>query len=132
MNKTKFSLLIKKLQEYHIEITSINEKDQVVYSSQFVIFIEGDGSLDVSFHVSVRPDEAGILCLILKEINSLASSNKIKVGENYLPIGNGICLFGEEAEEYFKETMKKRIINNYIVERNQMESLLDDSKCFNV
>lgn len=127
---SKFTSLVKKLKEYEIETSSIDEEKRIVYSPLFVIFVEDDGSLDVSFHVSMPPDEAGILCLILKEVRSVSSSNKVKVGENYLPSKDGTCTFGDEADTNFKKLLQRRIIQNYVTEQKQMEYLLNDNICF--
>ena len=128
---SKFTSLVKKLREYEIGITSVDEEKRIVSAPLFTIFVEDDGSLDISFHVLMPPDEAGIICLILIEVKTISSSNKVKVGENYLPEKNGTCSYGNEAYINLKKQMEKKIIYNYVIEQKQLEYLMNNSICFN-
>ena len=127
---SKLTLVLKKLKEYDVPVQLIDEESKIIHSSNFVVVVEEDGSLDVAFHVSTPPDEAAITCLILKEVPGFSTGNKIKVGESYLQNKDGTCIFGEEAENKFERMRQNVIITSYIKEQKQMEYIMNDKNCF--
>lgn len=126
----KLTSLVNKLNSYGIEISTIDIRNEVVYTKYFIVKVEDDGSLSVSFHVSTHPDESALVCLILKEVRSIGCSNKVRVGESYLALPDGTCKFGKEAFKKFEDLKKNLVIMKYEREKSHEKFLMDDKNCF--
>lgn len=127
---TKFTSLINRLNSYGIEISTIDEQNEIVYTRHFVVTVEKDGSLAVSFHVSTHPDESAIVCLILKEVKIVGASSKVRVGESYFSLPDGTCAFGKEAFKKFDDLKKSLVIMRYEKDKSHEKFLMDDKNCY--
>ena len=114
-----------------IAITTVDNDNEIVYTHYFVVKVEDDGSLAVSFHVSTHPDESAIVCLILKEVRSIGSSSKIRVGESYFTLPDGTCEFGKDAFKKFDDLRKNLVITKYERDKKHDKFLMDDKNCYN-
>ncbi len=101
-----------------------------VYAHYFVVKVEDDGALAVSFHVSTHPDESALICLILKEVRSVGYSNKVRVGESYFTLPDGTCEFGKEAFKKFEDLKKSLVIMKYERDKSHEKFLMDDKNCY--
>lgn len=127
---SKYTSLLKKLKQYDIDIKMKDEENEIIYCKGCIVSLsKEDGSIILSFNVNTHPDEACVLCLIVKEVRSFGTKNNIFIGENYFIYGN-VIYYGEEAHKMAEIYKREQVIKIY--ERKKEEDLLfdDDNNAF--
>lgn len=127
---SKYTSVLKKLKQYNIKIKMEDEENEIVYCKGCIISIsKEDGSILLSFNVSTLPDEASVLCMIMKEVRSFGTKSNVFIGENYFVYRN-IIYYGEEAHKMCENYRREQIIKMY--ERKKEEDIIfeDDNNAF--
>lgn len=70
--------ILQKLKSYDIVIKSVDEQKKVIFADGFVVILDDNESILVSFEIGMLPEEVAIAILILKEIRSTLESTSSK------------------------------------------------------
>ena len=114
-------VVIKTLKSNNVKIKQVEDDDNVTYvvcDGAIIILEHEKRELHLSFHISMKPDIASLISLLLTKINYLMIINKPFIyGEN------GEVIEGAKAEARYIETISAQVIGNYINEQNQLQVL---------
>lgn len=122
--------ILQKLKSYDIVIKSVDEQKKVIFADGFVVILDDNESILVSFEIGMLPEEVAIAILILKEIRKYAGKYKLKIAQSFYLGNDGSCVYGEDAVKMRDNDKKKKIIGLYLKDKFHENILLEDKYCF--
>lgn len=111
------NIILEKAQELEFEVLDTQKKmgGYVISFRHAMILIQPDCHVEISFHVSTRPDLAAITTLMINEIdyvNTIAISDIFMFSEQ-----KQLFLVGDIAVDKWEENKATNIISKYIREK---------------
>lgn len=114
--------IIQMLEKYDLKVLDkykIEDKYYLILEFILIVYSEEENNIDLSFHISIKPDLSAIISLLLSNLGEIKIIN---VMESYID-KDGKILLGDEAEVEYSERLKNNIINGYLNEQFQLHYL---------
>lgn len=124
---TKTAQLVKdKIDEYGIPILKLNEDDKqnVFFLDNMVIFINSDDNIKVAFQATTKPEDAANDILIFQEIPDIS----IEIMESFIYCEDNKLISGDDAYKLINDTIKAAAIKDYATEATYVD-ILNNVEC---
>lgn len=119
--------VIKSLKKHKVNILTnykLDDKFYLITDFMIVTYTEKNSLMDISFHISTRPDVAAFFTLVLTDFDGVKDINVMEV---FMNDENGKILTGNDCIEKNQKNMKNNIIGDFIGEQTQIHYLQNSS-----
>jgi len=122
MDIKKIKKIVKStLQKNLITIDKMYDEDNTTYviSNAIILIIDHDKQvINLCFHITMKPDVASLVSLMLTKINYT-----MVINSSFIQDENGRVIDGEEAEDFFRQNITNSIVKDFINSQNQLHVL---------
>jgi len=122
------SLILQELTKLDVKILTHyrdQEKYHVLCDNIILTYKELTGELNLSFHVSLMPDESAFVACSLQELDCIS---EITIGDVFITDEQGNIISGDECIKKFEQQVKYSNYSEFMEEENQ-NFILHNGQC---